>query len=121
MQKKRIVWFLIMIGAGLALGLLYGWIINPVKYVDTQATTLRADYRTDYILMVAEIYQSDGDLEGSVARLGLVSSSEPGQAIAEALQTARSLGYPPADLSLMENLSQALLKETGAPRGEAQP
>lgn len=121
MQKKRMIWFLIMIGAGLALSLLYGWIINPVKYVDTPATSLRADYKTDYILMIAEIYQADGDLEGAQDRLSLVNSAGPEQAVTEGMQTARTLGYSPADLSLMENLSQALQKGTTAQPEEAKP
>ena len=34
---------------GIALGLVYGWIISPVEYVDTTPDTLRADYRADYV------------------------------------------------------------------------
>ena len=41
--------FAILVGAGL--GLLYGWVINPVDYVDTTPDTLRIDYKTDYVLM----------------------------------------------------------------------
>jgi hypothetical protein len=121
MQTKRIVWFLIMIAAGVVIGLLYGWMINPVKYVDNSASSLRADYKTDYVLMVAEIYQADGNLDLAATRLGLISSQPPGKIIAEGMLTAQSLGYTPADLTLMENLSQALQKETPTSQNEGQP
>ena len=121
MQKKRIILFLIMIAGGLGLGLVYGWIINPVKTADSSVSSLRADYKADYVLMVAEIYQADGDLEQAAARLGLLGSQPPGKIVAEGLLTARSLGYMPADLSLIESLSQALQKETETPQNEVQP
>ena len=50
---------LILAIIGIALGLLYGWVIEPVKFVDTTPASLRADYQTDYVLMVAEAYRSD--------------------------------------------------------------
>jgi hypothetical protein len=121
MQTKRIIWFLVMIALGAAAGLVYGWIVNPVKYVDNSAASLRADYKTDYVLMVAEVYQTDGSVDQAMARLSLVSSQLPQKTAAGALLTARSLGYSPADLSLIEKLSQALQNETPTPRTAGQP
>ena len=34
MREKRLVLFLIMIALGLGFGLVYGWVINPVKYAE---------------------------------------------------------------------------------------
>lgn len=121
MQKKRIAWFLVMIAVGLGLGLAYGWLINPLKTAESSASALRADYKTDYVLMVAEIYHAGGDLEQAVSRLTLLGSQPPAQIVSDALLTARSLGYMPADLSLIEDLAQALQKETETPENEAQP
>lgn len=118
MQKKRIILFLVMIFVGIAASLFYGWILNPVKYVDTSAASLRSDYKTDYVLMVAEIYQSDANTEQASARLSLISAQPPVEVAADGLQTARSLGYSPADLRLIENLSQALQIETPPPNEE---
>lgn len=121
MQRKRIVWFVIMIAVGLGIGLFYGWIINPVKYVDTTADTLRADYKTDYVLMVSEIYKMDGDIEQAVQRLTLIDSRPAALVTSEGLRNARTLGYSPADLSLIEALAQALQTVTPTPGGEDQP
>ena len=61
MRKRRITWFLVSIGLGIALGLLYGWVLRPVPYQDVPMDTLRQDFRTDYILMVAQAYTLDHD------------------------------------------------------------
>lgn len=121
MQRKRIVWFLVTIAAGLAVGLVYGWMINPVKYVDAPASALRSDYKTDYVLMTAEIYKMDGNLENAARRLSLLGSQPPAQIVADGLSTARSLGYAPADLASIETLSRALQKQPGTPQPGAKP
>ncbi len=51
--------FLIAVILGAAAGLFYGWVVNPVEYVDIAPESLRVDYKTDYVLMVAESYQVD--------------------------------------------------------------
>ena len=40
-------WFKISIAAiiGVILGLVYGWVINPIQYTDITPNILRADYR----------------------------------------------------------------------------
>lgn len=119
MQKRRIVWFVLMIAFGLAVGLLYGWIINPIRYTSTDAGSLRWDYKADYVLMTSEIYKMDSDPQAAAQRLSLIDNRPPVQVIAESLKNARSLGYPPADLHLMESLSQAL--QTPTPSAKRNP
>ena len=60
---KKWLWVTLALAAGIGLGLLYGWVIDPVDFVDLTPETLRADYRADYILMVAEAYDSEHDLD----------------------------------------------------------
>src|SRR3989304_3891981 len=55
---------------GVATGLIYGWIISPVEYINTAPDSLRADYRTDYVLMVAQAYAVEDDLERGRPRPG---------------------------------------------------
>jgi hypothetical protein len=103
-------WLLILLAmlVGVTLGLLYGWVIDPVQYVDTTPETLRADYRTDFVLMTAEVYQAEQNPELAARRLALLGSRPPAEIAAEALQNARQMGYAPADLSLLQNLTLAL-------------
>ncbi len=104
----RWIGFIISMGIGAALGLLYGWVINPIKYVDTSPETLRIDYKSDYVLMVAEAYQSEADLPLAVERIALLGSSNPTEIVHRAVLFAEEQSYADADLALMRNLEEAL-------------
>lgn len=93
--------FILAIVVGIALGLLYGWVLSPVKYVDTTPNTLRADYQTDYVLMVAEIYQTENDLALAEQRLTFLSSMPASYTIQKALDYAAEKDYYQADIDLM--------------------
>jgi hypothetical protein len=108
MPNKRLIWFIIMIVIGLTGGLLYGWAVNPVQYIDTSAESLHPGYKADYVLMVAEIFKMDGDLPGAVHRLALLGPLPAERLVADGLLTARSAGYALPDIELMEALNQAL-------------
>ncbi len=99
---------------GIALGLIYGWGIAPVKYVDTTPDTLRADYRADYVLMVAEVYQSEQNPDLAVRRLAVLGSQPPGEIASQALDDARQIGYSEADLALMQKLTTTMQAWQGA-------
>src|SRR5512140_1121478 len=103
-------WFLfaLSIVIGLALGLVYGWVISPVQYVDTTPSTLRADFKADYTLMVAETYESDQNVEQAARRLANLGSQPPAQIVADAITFAQKNHYSAADIGLLQNLSVAL-------------
>ncbi len=103
-------WFIFTLSAviGLGLGLLYGWVISPVQYVDTTPSTLRADFKADYTLMVAETFASDQNIEQAARRMANLGSQPPAQIVAEALTFAQDHQYAAADLGLLQNLSAAL-------------
>ena len=121
MRGKRFALFIIMIVIGLAAGLVYGWIINPVKYADTSPNMLRIDYKADYVLMVAEIYHADHNLDQAAQRLALLSSLPTDQVVADAQRTARGLGYGTSDLDQMDALAQALKNAPITPTAGGHP
>jgi hypothetical protein len=96
----------ILIGAGL--GLAYGWLVSPVRYVDTSPDSLRIDYRTDYILMVAEAYQSDNDLALAMRRLARLGAQAPNEMVLQAIDFAQEQGYNDADILRLQDLWNAL-------------
>jgi hypothetical protein len=77
--------------------------------VDIAPASLRTDYKTDYILMVAEAYQVDKDLGLAVRRLAQLGSAAPTDIVGEALNYALQHDYAPQDLSLFQSLGEALL------------
>jgi hypothetical protein len=101
--------FLVAVILGAAAGLFYGWVVNPVEYVDIGPESLRVDYKTDYVLMVAESYQVDQNLGLAVRRLALLGSSAPTEIVANALSYALQHEYASQDLSLLQSLGEALL------------
>ncbi len=93
---------------GIALGLVYGWVVSPVEYVDTTPDTLRADYRADYVLMVAEAYRTEQDPALAVRRLAILGSQAPGEIASQGLEDARRIGFSEADLALLQKLTTAM-------------
>jgi hypothetical protein len=105
---RRWLPFLIALAAGLAISLYYGWMVNPVEYVDTGPGSLQSDYRTDYVLMTAETYQSRQDPALAARQLAFLGSQTPSEIAAEALAFAQSVGYSQEDVQLLQNLVLAM-------------
>jgi hypothetical protein len=112
--------FFLAVAVGIGLGLLYGWVISPVEYVDTTPETLRVDYRADYVLMVAEAYHTEQDISLAVERLAFLGFSPPSELVEEAMAYAVQKGYASADLGLLRTLNDALIAATGV-GGSNQP
>ncbi|MBA4380788.1 MAG: hypothetical protein C0393_08995 [Anaerolinea sp.] len=100
--------FFIMIAVGLAAGLVYGWVISPVEYTNTTPDTLRADYRSDYVLMVAEVFHADQNVDQAARRLGILGSDPPARIAAQALNYAQQANFPESGLALLQSLATAL-------------
>lgn len=116
-RSKRYLWFMVSILVGLAFGVIYGWVINPVQYVDTPPSNLRADYKADYALMVAEIYAADGDLTLASYRLTRLGDETPLRSVQQAIITGQQLGYSEYDIGLLGKLAEALQALTPTPGG----
>jgi hypothetical protein len=110
----RWIRFTLFLLIGLAAGLFYGWIVSPLEFVDTSPQHLRADYRADCVLMVAETYASSRDPEPAARSLSLLSPQPPAAVVFEALDYARAAGYDPADLALLQSLLTAMQTYSGA-------
>jgi uncharacterized protein involved in exopolysaccharide biosynthesis len=108
MSILRWLFFVLSIAVGIGLGLYYGWVISPLQYVDTTPATLRADFRADYTLMVAETFQHDQNIETAAHHLAILGSQAPAEFVAEALNFAQQNKFDPADIALLQNLNIAI-------------
>ncbi len=99
---------IIAIIIGIILGLIYGWVVEPVQFVDTTPDSLRADYRADYVLMVAEAYHADQNAGLAARRLAIFGSASPADIASQALQIGRQSGYSSDDISLLQELTRAM-------------
>jgi hypothetical protein len=108
LQSSRVFWFSMCIVVGIVAGLVFGWEVEPRRFAESAPSTLRSDYKADYVLMVAEIYQKDKDATLAVSRLALLGNEVPVRTVQEAIITASELGYTRHDLQILGKLSQAL-------------
>jgi len=67
---QRMPWIpaAITLVVGIGLGLLVGWVIAPVEYVDATPAFLRQDLRDDYLRMAIDSYSVNKDVELAVQR-----------------------------------------------------
>jgi hypothetical protein len=114
---KSQYWLLIILSliAGIAFGLTYGWVFDPVDFFDLTPDTLRADYKADYVLMVAEAYRFNPDPGIAARQLAIFGSQSPSAIAANGLEYARSNGFDDSDIALLQELVTALQAWSGIP------
>jgi hypothetical protein len=100
---------------GIAIGLAYGWIIDPVEYVDVTPDILRIDYKVDYILTVAEAYAHDFDADTAARRLAILGSETPASLVTSALDYATRNNFTEGEILSLQNLLTAM--QTFQPEG----
>jgi hypothetical protein len=108
MRKARIFWFVLTITIGLLIGLFLGWKYFPVSYQEMTFSSLRSDYKADYVLMVAEVFHQDNNLAGAVNRLETLGAGSALRTTQQAVLTGRELDYTADDIELLVRLIEAL-------------
>ena len=93
MNRTRFPWEVIpALVLGLALGLLYAWMLSPVRVVDSAPKALRADFKEQYRAVIAAAYAANGDLPRAEARLALLADADSTAVLAAQAQRAQSSG-----------------------------
>jgi hypothetical protein len=75
---------------GFGIGLIYAWVISPIRYVDTNPATLRTDFKDQFRLAIAASYAANHNLDRAKARLILLGDQDPIQELTA--QAQRMLG-----------------------------
>jgi hypothetical protein len=102
------------LGIGLALGLVYTWVINPVELINTYPALLRTDYRRDWVRLVALSYVADEDLERVRVRLTGLSQEDIASAIRPLIEQYAAAGYSAETLRRLTTLAQVFDVHTPA-------
>ncbi|MEW6717827.1 MAG: hypothetical protein AB1345_10020 [Chloroflexota bacterium] len=116
MKDERGPWYLItgfILGVGL--GLLYSWVISPLEYVDTAPSSLRADFKDRYRVLIAEAYAANGDMNRAQARLALLADEDVNRALAIQAQQTMAEGNFPEEARALGLLAAALGRLPTAP------
>jgi hypothetical protein len=108
-QDRRGSWYLLT-GAvlGVAMGLVYSWVISPVRYVDAPPSALRADYKDDYRALVATAYLYSNDLVRAKDRLAQLKDDESALTLSMQAQRALAEGHPKEEIRALNTLAMAL-------------
>ena len=115
MKSNRWLFIILALLAGVAAGLAYGWVIDPVDFYDLTPDTLSADYKADYVLMAAEAYHAEQDPGLAARRLAIFGAQSPVSIAASGLAYARDNGFPDDDIALMQELVTSLQAWSGIP------
>ena len=107
---KRGGWLPLLVGIalGLVVGLYYSWIVNPVEYVDTAPASLREDFKSDYIALIASAYAYSGDLVRAEVRLSLFPDPNPAVTLSQLAQKRLATGRPQSETQALALLAAAL-------------
>ena len=114
-MSPRVLRFLIGLALGVVLGLGYAWQIQPVAYYDTAPDSLRQDYRVDYVLMVAQSYQAEGDLRLALLRLAALGPQPPAEIVEDAAAYAEANGFGQVDREVLRQLADDLRSIPSSP------
>ena len=72
----RAIGFIIVgAAAGAGLGLYLGWVAWPTEFTDANPAVLQESYQRDYLLMSANVFAADGDLDAAKQRIASLGGS----------------------------------------------
>jgi hypothetical protein len=86
---------------GIALGLLYGWVIQPPEIEHTSPDSLQEAYRTEIILMVAEVYASEGNIQRASQRMEVFGFQPDDETVINALNFAKAHDFSIQEIDVL--------------------
>lgn len=109
MKTRRFIFFFLAILVGVGAGLAFGWtMMPPAAPTNAPIDSLRADYKTDLVLMVAEVFQTETEPMRALAQLDKLDEGDPITLLGNSIQYAQAIGYPEEDLTLMRDLLNSI-------------
>ncbi len=109
MEQNRGNWYLLTgLILGLALGMIYAWVISPITEVDTHPNLLRDDYKDIYRSLISRAYQANSNLPRAEARLELLGDEDSALALAAQAQRFLAENGDNEMAKVLANLSAAL-------------
>ena len=109
MKTRRFIFFFLALLVGVGAGLAFGWMMMPPAAPrNAPLGSLRADFKTDLVLMVAEEFQTFPNSMQALTQLDKLDESDPITLLGNSIQYAQEIGYPEEDLKLMRDLLNSM-------------
>ncbi len=115
---------------GVALGLAYAWLIEPVTFSESSPAQVMKSYREAWLIMAAEAYAQDGDWERTQARVNALHDADLSQTLISVFDryqangpnsTARALARLADRLDIHAPAMQVYLAALTTPTPESSP
>lgn len=98
--------------AGLLVGVLaalyFAWRVMPLQIVDNQPRSLAPAFREDFVLLVAETFATEQDVERARTRLASLAGAKGAAVVAQQTEKMMVTGAGITDLKFMAQLAAAL-------------
>jgi len=115
LNESRGNWYLLTgLLIGIGIGLLIGWVISPVNYIDTAPYSLQSRYKEEYRKLIALSYLSNGDVGRARERMGLLKDADPVRELSAQAQRVLAEGGLAADSRALSALASALNASAGS-------
>jgi hypothetical protein len=93
---------------GLAGGLFYAWLINPIVYINARPAQMSEEYQEEYIFLISQSYAYTGDWELAVQRLDDLDAPDLPQRVALLFERYLRQGAPAESVRNLANLTRRL-------------
>ena len=110
--KKPLVIAVLVLFIGIVLGLTYGYVIDPVRWINQDMTMARPDLQQSYLRMVFDSFRINQDMQLALQRYDELGPH--GRTALDALKAE-----PNADLGLIAAFEQALAQRGEVPGAQA--
>jgi hypothetical protein len=108
---RRFPWeILLALFVGIGLGLVYAWMISPLRVTNADPGTLRTDFKEQYRSAIAAAYAASGNLPRAQVRLQLLKDPDPVQALNAQAQQMLARSESPGIPEELAALAQALVE-----------
>jgi len=108
MKRRALVLFSLTAAVGLAGGLYYTWILDPVEYYDTSPNTLFDRDKALYLALIGDLYVYEGDLARTEARLAELGVAADGPTLARFIEVYLDSGGRPEEVRNLAHLAEDL-------------
>ncbi len=110
MSRLAIPWVAAVAGlaAGLLVGLVYTWVIDPLQPVNVDPSYMQAPYRQDWLRLLALSYVNDPDLQRAQARLDGLEEAEVAMEITNLIEGYSAAGRPADEMRQLVALADAM-------------
>ena len=121
MNRSNLAPVLLGVVVGMLAGLIYGWVVQPVRLVDTSPASLRTDFQDDYVALIAAAYAVTRDLPRAQARLALLPGAADEDHLAALAQARLAAGRPAPEVQALAALAAELSDGQPSPTVEPPP